>query len=579
MGYQKPSFTTETWDGTSPTYSSRQIDTLPDSSMTDRFISEIVAIQGLLYDAVAEIEFFGTLGSANSVVAVATDGTSLKYKTLTSGNNISIVSANDTITISASEASSLTMSNNSGAEIKICSPVYSSAANAVTAAQADDLATSKAVGLANETISNDGTGNVITEGILIASTAQWDAVTGDSGGLSYGATYYLDDAATGNLTSTAPTGSGNYVTPVGVAISETALIINVGEPRITIGAANTVCAVATDGSSVLYKTLTAGDNIGIVSANDTITITADEASSEPVSNNSGDTISIGMAVYVSGANAITAAQANAESTSKVIGLAQEEIADSATGNIITEGLLSLTTGQWDALTGDSGGLTAGTTYYLDDATAGHITGTKPTGSGNYVTKLGTAIDETTLVVDLELPETVIGSANTVCAVATDGSSVLYKTLTAGDNVSVASTNSTITVNATESSLFKLTNNTGGTLSICKALYCGGENQANAALATAYSSAKVIGFATESISDSSDGTIQSNGTLTATTGQWDAVTGDSGGLTPGTTYYLSNTASGNITSTAPTGSGNYITKVGDALSSTTLLIIPTRPIQI
>jgi len=569
MGYQKPSFTSEKWDGTSPTYPSRQIDTLPDSAMADRYVSEIIAIQDLLYDAVAEIEFFGTLGSANTVVAVATDGTALKYKTLTSGNNISIVSANDTITISASEASSLTMSNNSGATINICSAVYSSAANAVTAAQANAEATSKVIGLANETINDASTGNVITEGILIASTAQWDAVTGGSGGLSYGATYYLADDASGNLTSTAPTGSGNYVTPVGVAISDTALIINVDKPETVIGAANTVCAVATDGSTVLYKTLTAGDNIGIVSANDTITITAYEASSEPVSNNSGTTINIGMAVYVSGANSITAAQANAASTSKVIGLAQEEMADSATGNIITEGLLSLTTGQWDALTGGSGGLTAGTTYYLDDATAGYITGTKPTGSGNYVTKIGTALSETTLIVDPELPETVIGAANTVCAVATDGSTVLYKTLTAGDNIGIVSANDTITITATESSLIALTNNTGGTINIGMPVYCGGANQANAASANGANEAKVIGLATANIADSASGTFQTDGTLAATTGEWDAITGGSGGLTAGSTYFLDATASGNITATAPTGSGNYVTRLGVALSTTQL----------
>ena len=55
-------------------------------------------------------------------------------------------------------------------------------------------------------------------------------------------------------------------------------------------------------------------------------------------------------------------------------------------------------------------------------------------------------------------------------------------------------------------------------------------------------------------------------LAATTGQWDSVTGESGGLTAGAIYYL-NTSAGLMSQTAPSGSGQYVMKVGMAISTT------------
>lgn len=60
----------------------------------------------------------------------------------------------------------------------------------------------------------------------------------------------------------------------------------------------------------------------------------------------------------------------------------------------------------------------------------------------------------------------------------------------------------------------------------------------------------------------------NGKLILTTAQWDAVTGDTGGLVPGTTYYVA--ASGAITKTRP-GSGN-VYQIGSAKSSTEMSIL-------
>lgn len=58
-----------------------------------------------------------------------------------------------------------------------------------------------------------------------------------------------------------------------------------------------------------------------------------------------------------------------------------------------------------------------------------------------------------------------------------------------------------------------------------------------------------------------------GPLTLSAAAWDLITGDSGGLVPGTTYFLSPTTAGRLTNDASIGR----LAVGDALSATTLLL--------
>ncbi|MHC4355558.1 MAG: hypothetical protein ACYS0H_22895, partial [Planctomycetota bacterium] len=82
-------------------------------------------------------------------------------------------------------------------------------------------------------------------------------------------------------------------------------------------------------------------------------------------NNNAGAITIGQAVYVDGAGTVDLAQADAAATTKVLGLvADVSIAAAASGGITTDGVLTATTGQWDAVTGQVGGLTAGSQYWL-----------------------------------------------------------------------------------------------------------------------------------------------------------------------------------------------------------------------
>lgn len=64
------------------------------------------------------------------------------------------------------------------------------------------------------------------------------------------------------------------------------------------------------------------------------------------------------------------------------------------------GIVELTTAQWDALTGESGGLTVDERYYVSAATAGHLVGTPPSTTGTFQTLVGIALSTTQLLLQL-----------------------------------------------------------------------------------------------------------------------------------------------------------------------------------
>lgn len=124
----------------------------------------------------------------------------------------------------------------------------------------------------------------------------------------------------------------------------------------------------------------------------------------------------------------------------------------------------------------------------------------------------------------------------------------------------------------------LTNQTGATIEKFKAVYkTTTADEIAKANANSASTFRSIGLASAAINDTSSGTIIVNGTLTGTTGEWDAVTGQTGGLTPGSVYFLSNSTAGNLTTTAP--STGYICRVGIGVSTTQLLLNFGEPIQL
>lgn len=140
-------------------------------------------------------------------------------------------SATDTF---ANEVDFLTVTNPAAAaaganDIPPGSPVYCLSAGQVAKAKADALSTAKVLALATETIPEDnGSGVTQTDGRLTLTTSQWDAITGQSGGLTACSKYYLDPATAGRLTTTAPSADGQILSPVGTAESSTVFEISIG---------------------------------------------------------------------------------------------------------------------------------------------------------------------------------------------------------------------------------------------------------------------------------------------------------------------------------------------------------------
>ncbi len=139
--------------------------------------------------------------------------------------------AGDTLDAAVTAIDVIARTNANVGAIVIGTPVYASAAGSVDKAKADASGTVQVVGLVRDTsITASASGNIQTDGVLAATTGQWDAVAGTTGGLVAGTVYYLSEATAGILTATAPSTAGQFVVRVGIALSTTEMSIKVAPP-------------------------------------------------------------------------------------------------------------------------------------------------------------------------------------------------------------------------------------------------------------------------------------------------------------------------------------------------------------
>lgn len=118
----------------------------------------------------------------------------------------------------------LQQTNDEATPIVIGAPVYNDANDGVKKAKADASGTTNVVGLvAQASITNATAGSIQFDGILAATTTQWDAVFGTTGGLTKGVRYFLSAATAGLGTITPPSTVGQFVVMLGIAISTTEL--------------------------------------------------------------------------------------------------------------------------------------------------------------------------------------------------------------------------------------------------------------------------------------------------------------------------------------------------------------------
>lgn len=140
------------------------------------------------------------------------------------------LASGDTLDAKLDEVDFVTVENDEGTDdLVVGTPVYVSSDGGASKAQADSLATALVLGLAVETIAPAASGRVLSDGKLAAATAEWDAITGDTGGLTPGSSYFLDSATAGMLTTSAPTAEGEVVARVGRALSATILEVSVAQ--------------------------------------------------------------------------------------------------------------------------------------------------------------------------------------------------------------------------------------------------------------------------------------------------------------------------------------------------------------
>ena len=148
-------------------------------------------------------------------------------------------------------------------------------------------------------------------------------------------------------------------------------------------------AVGTDGQMLVADTASTNGVKWSDSVNQAAAIV------ETFTNDNAGTIVIGAPVYVKSNGNVDLARANAAGTTEVFGLVRDtSIATTASGKVVLSGIVIATTGQWDAVTGGSGGLTPGADYFLDAATAGMLTTTAPSTGGQYVAAIGKALSTT-----------------------------------------------------------------------------------------------------------------------------------------------------------------------------------------
>ncbi len=127
---------------------------------------------------------------------------------------------------------------------------------------------------------------------------------------------------------------------------------------------------------------------------------------------------------------------------------------------------------------------------------------------------------------------------------------------------------------------ELENANANTVNICMPVYLDANGKIDLADANTVATSEVFGLVQDtSIATGNIGTIAFEGVVTATTGQWDAVAGTTGGLSPGKIYFLSETAGALVETTPPTTLGSCVVRVGRAVSATQLVLMITPPIKL
>lgn len=180
------------WAGRSPTRSTpSQVHRSPDAEDWEQVIKEVDAVQDFVSDVIGEALL--TVENVNASEEDILPGTPVVITDAAEGD----IAVND---------------------------------GTVAAAAVTGIALETIVAEVADPASPAGSGQIQTDGIVDLTTAEWDAVTGGSGGLTPGAYYFVGDGGAGTqLVTTEPTG-GAIIAPVGQALTATKLILRISYP-------------------------------------------------------------------------------------------------------------------------------------------------------------------------------------------------------------------------------------------------------------------------------------------------------------------------------------------------------------
>ena len=380
----------------------------------------------------------------------------------------------------------------------------------------------------DDAIAVSATGRVQTYGLMSIATTKWDGVTGQTGGLAPGAVYYLD-IVTGKLTTTTP----SPARPVGVALSPTLMRILIAGLDAGAGGGGASATVTSQHVSVISQQLSAlSQQVSVLSQAHSALSQAHSALSSLVSN------------LTSAHNALSNLLSNALSAGDV---ASNTLSIHSQQLSVVSQLLSTLRG---GTTGQVLKKSANTDFawsWQADQTGG---ASSATVTSNALSVLSQNISALTSVV------------NAI-------SNLLSNSLSAGDIASnlLSNTVSAVSAMSARGPIVVLQNVDTSAVSAGAPVY--GFTSANTfkrANVSVIASRQVIGLVIDSaIAVSATGRVQTDGVVTLTTGQWDNVTGQTGGLTTGSRYYLDSTG-GLLTTSATTR------PIGVALAPTVLRLM-------
>lgn len=146
----------------------------------------------------------------------------------------------------------------------------------------------------------------------------------------------------------------------------------------------------------IQRQLPPGDFLDALASGEAMELVNKTVQTQPVAFPCAWTTAIAAGGFVAG-------RANALETSHIAGLLTAPTFPGSSGVIQRSGRFEALIAEWNVITTEVNGLTPGATYFLSPAIAGRISKTPPDLIGEYVIRIGRAISQTVMILDISDP--------------------------------------------------------------------------------------------------------------------------------------------------------------------------------